>query len=295
MCISLVVTGLLVAPVVGGDVVVVTPTADSFCRQSATTRSYGAAGALCVAGTNSVNGSGSARGRFDTMIKFPMAATKTAFDAQYGAGNWRLATAKLTLSEVDQPVNTIFPRGVGEFDVIWFSNDNWTEGPGTPNSVVTGTGTQITWSYLSAISPGAVQQPLGRFQNMGVFDLQTFTLTPSAGLAADVEAGTVVSLRFSPVTSTLGFTFHSRNYGNPDQHPQLALTAAPRLPGDMNCDGLLNNFDIDPFVIAIVDPESYVESYPGCSLLIGDMNLDGQLNNFDIDLFIECIVNGCRN
>lgn len=287
--------GVTALSALGGDVVVTTPSADSFCRQSVATRSYGAAGGLCVAGSSSVNGSGSARGRFDTMIKFPTADTKAAFDAVYGAGNWRLATAKLTLSEIDQPVNAIFPRGVGEFDIFWFSNDNWIEGPGTPNSPVTGTGTMITWSYLSAIAPGAIHQSLGRFQNQGVFDLQTFTLTPTAGLAADVEGGTVVSLRLSPVTSTLGFTFHSRNYGNPDQHPHLAFTAMPRLPGDMNCDGLLNNFDIDPFVLALTDPESYGTEYPGCSLLIGDMNLDGVFNNFDIDLFVECIVNGCRN
>ncbi|QOJ14753.1 MAG: hypothetical protein HRU75_08925 [Planctomycetia bacterium] len=62
--------------------------------------------------------------------------------------------------------------------------------------------------------------------------------------------------------------------------------------GDMNCDCAFNNFDIDPFVLALVSPADYAAQYPGCNPLNGDVNNDGALNNFDIDPFVTCVLNG---
>ncbi|MGE0481921.1 MAG: S8 family serine peptidase [Phycisphaerae bacterium] len=59
--------------------------------------------------------------------------------------------------------------------------------------------------------------------------------------------------------------------------------------GDMNCDGLLNNFDIDPFVLALTDPAAYAATFPGCNILNGDVNNDGVVNNFDIDPFVALL------
>jgi hypothetical protein len=65
-------------------------------------------------------------------------------------------------------------------------------------------------------------------------------------------------------------------------------------PGDLNCDGLINTFDIDPFVLALVDPTGYASTYPNCDIMSGDVNGDGLINVFDIDPFVECIIhNGC--
>lgn len=65
-----------------------------------------------------------------------------------------------------------------------------------------------------------------------------------------------------------------------------------RYPGDMNCDGVVNNFDIDPFVIALTDPRLYAAMFPNCDINNGDVNGDGVLNNFDIDPFVMCLTNG---
>jgi len=76
--------------------------------------------------------------------------------------------------------------------------------------------------------------------------------------------------------------------------PELMESAAlvlPR-PGDMDCDGLVNNFDIDPFVLAISDPGAYEAAYPDCPLSNGDINEDGVVNNFDIDPFVALISGG---
>ncbi len=60
-------------------------------------------------------------------------------------------------------------------------------------------------------------------------------------------------------------------------------------PGDLNCDGALNVFDIDPFVLALTDPAGYATAYPACDSLLADMNGDGVVNAFDIDPFVEAL------
>lgn len=66
----------------------------------------------------------------------------------------------------------------------------------------------------------------------------------------------------------------------------------PSLIGDMNCDGVVNNFDIDPFVLALTDTTAYEAAFPDCNINNGDVNDDGVVNNFDIDPFTECIAGG---
>ncbi|MGE0480930.1 MAG: hypothetical protein AB7Q17_10715 [Phycisphaerae bacterium] len=64
--------------------------------------------------------------------------------------------------------------------------------------------------------------------------------------------------------------------------------------GDANCDGLVNNFDIDPFVLAITDPAAYAMAYPACDIRSCDIDQNGLINNFDIDPFVNCILSqGC--
>ncbi|MBL8878345.1 MAG: hypothetical protein JNG88_04425 [Phycisphaerales bacterium] len=62
--------------------------------------------------------------------------------------------------------------------------------------------------------------------------------------------------------------------------------------GDMNCDDRLDNFDIDPFVLALTRPAEYEAQFPDCPRRNGDINGDGQLNNFDIDPFVRLLTQG---
>jgi ELWxxDGT repeat protein len=81
--------------------------------------------------------------------------------------------------------------------------------------------------------------------------------------------------------------------GITDVGTALSLFAAPKmLAGDMNCDGRVDNFDIDPFVLALVNPSVYAAQFPNCSPLHGDMDNSGTFTNFDIDPFVNFIVNG---
>ena len=62
---------------------------------------------------------------------------------------------------------------------------------------------------------------------------------------------------------------------------------------DSNCDGLVNVFDIDPFVVALTQGQAGWEALfggLGCDFFAeNDMNCDGRVNSFDIDLFVEVL------
>ncbi|MBL8881031.1 MAG: hypothetical protein JNG88_18095 [Phycisphaerales bacterium] len=64
------------------------------------------------------------------------------------------------------------------------------------------------------------------------------------------------------------------------------------LTGDLNCDGEVNNFDIDPFVLALTDPDAYAAAFPDCDASAADINDDGVVNNFDIDPFVALLTGG---
>ena len=62
--------------------------------------------------------------------------------------------------------------------------------------------------------------------------------------------------------------------------------------GDVNCDGLVNAFDIDAFVVALTDPAAYAVTYPDCDIDNADVNEDGVVNAFDIDPFVNLLTGG---
>jgi len=61
-------------------------------------------------------------------------------------------------------------------------------------------------------------------------------------------------------------------------------------PGDTNCDGVVNTFDIDPFVLALTSPAEYLAVHPGCPIGNADANGDGSINAFDIDAFVQLLL-----
>ncbi len=67
------------------------------------------------------------------------------------------------------------------------------------------------------------------------------------------------------------------------------LTFAVSVPGDLNCDGLLDADDIDPFVLALSGPDAYNAGFPGCSRMLGDIDGNGQVDFDDIDPFVAAL------
>lgn len=70
------------------------------------------------------------------------------------------------------------------------------------------------------------------------------------------------------------------------------LTITSPLRGDANCDCRVDNFDIDPFVLALTNPSAYAVQYPDCDTSHADVNADGVVNNFDIDPFVLVLTGG---
>lgn len=70
---------------------------------------------------------------------------------------------------------------------------------------------------------------------------------------------------------------------------------------DANCDGAINNFDIDPFVQGVLSAGDSVAPTPylaaatqqcwDARVCWGDVNHDSGFNNFDIDPFVQCVLN----
>lgn len=83
----------------------------------------------------------------------------------------------------------------------------------------------------------------------------------------------------------------SATYAQPGWARSLLFDGNPL--GDMNCDGLFNGGDIDPFFVGLGDPALWEITFPFCDLLeSGDMNGDGAMNGGDIDPFFVCLVGG---
>jgi len=71
----------------------------------------------------------------------------------------------------------------------------------------------------------------------------------------------------------------------------IVTTAYGQLPqlGDLNCDGVVNQSDIEPFLLAVNDPAGYAAQYPNCDINNADINGDGVVNSLDIQPFFDLL------
>jgi probable HAF family extracellular repeat protein len=72
--------------------------------------------------------------------------------------------------------------------------------------------------------------------------------------------------------------------------PGQPLILTPFVVGDMNCDGAVDAFDIEPFVTGLIDPTAYAARWPDCFAdSAGDINQDAAFDAFDIEPFVEML------
>ncbi len=70
----------------------------------------------------------------------------------------------------------------------------------------------------------------------------------------------------------------------------IQIIGVPTLhPGDVDCDGDVDFFDIDPFVAALSGPDAYYALYPDCQFYNADCNGDGLVDFFDIDPLVSLL------
>jgi len=69
-------------------------------------------------------------------------------------------------------------------------------------------------------------------------------------------------------------------------------SSPPLLIGDLNCDGVVNFGDINPFVLALANPDAYAAAYADCEILAADINGDGVVDFRDINAFVQLLTGG---
>lgn len=198
------------------------PSADAFVTTGPTANlsnnNYGGAGALSIAAPNLL------QGEFQSVLQFNLSSVKTAFDGQFGVGQWTIQSISLQFTATT-PNNAIFNTpAAGQFAISWMQNDGWIEGTGTPMAPTT---TGITFSTLNTfLSPG--DETLGTFNFNGATSGNAiYALGLSPSFSADVLAGNTVSFRMFATDSTLSAVFDSRNFGTASARPLLTIVAVP--------------------------------------------------------------------
>lgn len=130
-----------------------------------------------------------------------------------------------------------------------------------------------TWTTVETVGPAGSEANGGWRRHL--FGVSLF-VTPTANVRVRFEASDV-----APEATVEAAV---------DGFKVLTFDCAPtNNDGDLNCDGVLNNFDIDAFIMALSDAAQYQATYPNCNIMNADINHDGLVNNFDIDPFVELL------
>ena len=182
--------------------------ADTYVSSGQPTANFGTMGAMEIAVPTS-----SQNRTEESLVRFSTASVKSAFDADYGAGNWTITA--ITLQQYSnfsaagqQPGNSSFNKiAAGGFELDWLSNVSWSE-------------TTITWNTLSTVLPGTGTNQL---VSLGDFywaadgsTSQLWNLSLASALVDDIARGGDVTLFGQPTAgSTVGYLFNTLN-NNPD-------------------------------------------------------------------------------
>lgn len=60
--------------------------------------------------------------------------------------------------------------------------------------------------------------------------------------------------------------------------------------GNMNCDCAVDLLDVDPFILALLDPIGYATLYPACNILRGDIQPNGGVDGGDVQGFLSLLI-----
>ncbi len=208
------------------------------------------------------------------------------------AGNDPRGVALLDLNGDGAPELAVADHG--DAAILVFSNDgagvftpaaSLSTAPADPNALCTADlncdGAIDLAVAAGDVSAALIQTFLNRGDGtLGVGTVVVLGAEPSAIAAADIDAdGDVDLAAVSDLNGTLSVVFNE--------------TCVAYAHGDMNCDGAIDNGDIDGFVLALFDPAGYADVYPGCRVMNADTNHDRAITNGDIDSFVACLLGAC--
>ena len=186
---------------------------------------FGGAGILVVAPA------ASAKGEFQSLLKFNLAAAAAWFNTAYGSNQWTVTALALTLTSNygtagGQPNNALFPTvSGGKFVIEWLSDNDWLEGAGMPNLPTTD---GVTYDSLPSLLAGP-DEILGTntYTPPGNNVPVTYALPVTTNLMNEIGAGGEITLLFYAADNEIGYLFNSYNYGRGNE-PLIQITAGPR-------------------------------------------------------------------
>jgi hypothetical protein len=181
---------------------------------------YGGGNALAIAAGGLTNG------EFQSVIKFDLSGALTAFNAQYGPGNWSIQSVSLQLTSSGHS-NPIYNDIVaGRFGVSLMQSNGWLEGTGNASNPANN---GITFNSLQGVFiNNSTDQALGTFNFPGGSSgANNYSLTPSSGLLTDILNGSNLSLRLFAADSQVSYLFSARTATPASSGPQLIITVVP--------------------------------------------------------------------
>ena len=163
-----------------------------------------------------------------------------------------------------------------------------------------------TWELATSAGPILLQQP--ESQTVTVGESVSFTVAVD-GIGAvtyrwhrndtplsddgRVSGATTATLTVNPVRPDDAGTYSVVTADDCGSSTSAgALLGVLYACGDLNCDGEVNLFDIDPFVVALTVPSQYAQLYPDCDLTLADVNGDGWIDLFDVGPFVALLTGG---
>lgn len=122
------------------------------------------------------------------------------------------------------------------------------------------------------------------------WDTELFSSNPNANA---LRWGTTYNFRFDastpPANGTGTISLFKPGAGG-DPSSVNFFGRVPTSMGDMNCDGFIDNGDLDGFVLATTDAAGYAAAYPNCAATNADVNGDTLVDNGDIDQFVALLL-----
>ncbi len=185
-------------------------------------------------------------------------------EADVDGGRTTLTSPILNAAGLDRPVISYWR---------WFSNNSGAAAGSDVFTIDVSNNNGASWTNVEVVGPTGLGTMGGWFYH----EFEVSALLPPTSqmrlrfIAADLGNGSVIEAAID------------------DVQIRDLICVAPT--GDVNCDGAVDFFDIDPFLLALFDPAAYAALYPGCNN--GDVNGDGGVDFFDIDPFLTCLFSGC--
>lgn len=102
-------------------------------------------------------------------------------------------------------------------------------------------------------------------------------------------AGSTMGALWSPWLGVDDWTFIADFRGNDASDFAYRVHGRDRVIGDLNCDGIIDYFDINAFVAALDGKDTYLAMHVDCNWYNCDINDDGTVNYFDINPWLQML------